>query len=175
MKFFTADNHFHHAGIIHSCDRPFKTVEQMNAYMIRCWNEAVRPGDVVYHLGDFAYRGNASEIEALITQLNGTIHLIKGNHDDKSRWMEDLYKRMFAKVSDISYIKIDGQKIFLSHYAHRTWRASCHGSWHLYGHSHGTMPPYGKSFDVGVDVWNFTPVSFYEVQEKMKTLAMKEE
>jgi len=37
------------------------------------------------------------------------------------------------------------------------------------------MPPYGKSFDVGVDVWNFTPVSFYEVQEKMKTLAMKEE
>jgi calcineurin-like phosphoesterase family protein len=42
-----------------------------------------------------------------------------------------------------------------------------HGAWHLYGHSHGALPPYGKSFDVGVDCWNYKPVSFEQVQEKM--------
>jgi calcineurin-like phosphoesterase family protein len=52
----------------------------------------------------------------------------------------------------------------------RSWPNSHYASWHLYGHHHGKLPPYGLSFDVGVDCWDFAPVSLGQVEEKMKTL-----
>jgi calcineurin-like phosphoesterase family protein len=47
----------------------------------------------------------------------------------------------------------------------RTWPASHMGSWQLYGHSHGKLPPIGFQLDVGVDSWEFYPVSWEEVKE----------
>ena len=44
-----------------------------------------------------------------------------------------------------------------SHYGMRTWNKAHHGAIHLYGHSHSTLPPYGKSVDVGVDCKEITP------------------
>jgi len=46
--------------------------------MISKWNEVVGENDIVIHLGDFAFRNKASLIRPL---LNGTIILIRGNHD----------------------------------------------------------------------------------------------
>jgi calcineurin-like phosphoesterase family protein len=40
----------------------------------------------------------------------------------------------------------------------------------LFGHSHGKLPPYGKSFDIGVDCHNYKPLSLDEVVEKMRAL-----
>jgi calcineurin-like phosphoesterase family protein len=63
---------------------------------------------------------------------------------------------------------INGQYIWCSHYAHRVWNLSHHGSWHIYGHSHGSLPPIGLSWDVGVDNNNYFPVSFDQLSEIMK-------
>ncbi len=41
------------------------------------------------------------------------------------------------------------------------------GSWHLYGHSHSMLPPFGKSFDIGVDSWDYTPLSYEQVKKEM--------
>jgi calcineurin-like phosphoesterase family protein len=54
--YFTADQHFGHAGIIGLCKRPFRSVEEMDEAMIANWNAVVGPDDEVWHLGDFAYR-----------------------------------------------------------------------------------------------------------------------
>jgi len=43
------------------------------------------------------------------------------------------------------------QLIVLCHYSLRVWDRSHYGSWHLYGHSHGNLPPLENSLDVGVD------------------------
>jgi calcineurin-like phosphoesterase family protein len=68
-------------------------------------------------------------------------------------------------------IRIGNQKITLCHYPMRSWNCSFHGAWHLFGHVHGRMENVntGLSFDVGVDVpdWNYKPVSFEQVKEKM--------
>jgi calcineurin-like phosphoesterase family protein len=50
----------------------------------------------------------------------------------------------------------------------RTWHRSHYNAWLLYGHSHGRLPPIGKSWDVGVDNNNFTPISFEQVKDIMK-------
>ncbi len=78
--FITADHHFHHKNIIEYCKRPFKTVEEMDNAMTEKWNKKVGKDDLVIHLGDFAL-GNKEKVKKTREKLNGTIILIKGNHD----------------------------------------------------------------------------------------------
>ena len=51
----------------------------------------------------------------------------------------------------------------------RVWNASHHGSWHLYGHSHGSLEnnPNGKSMDVFIGNNNYYP---YEISDIIKIL-----
>ncbi len=78
--FITADHHFHHKNIIEYCGRPFKTVEEMDRVMMEKWNNKVSKDDLVIHLGDFVL-GTKEKVKETREKLNGTIILIKGNHD----------------------------------------------------------------------------------------------
>ncbi|MEM9701635.1 MAG: metallophosphoesterase, partial [Planctomycetota bacterium] len=93
--FFTSDTHFGHANVIKNCDRPFADVGEMDEALIANWNAVVGPKDVVYHLGDFAFRAKRKPREYL-ARLNGTVHLVKGNHDEET--LKDCPDR-FASVS----------------------------------------------------------------------------
>lgn len=153
--FFTADTHFGHRKIIEFQNRPWPNIEEMDAEMIEVWNENVRPNDVVWHLGDVAIR----KPEPYLEQLNGQIHLIRGNHDPK-RAPEGV-----VWFGDVRYLRHQGYRFFLSHYAHRVWPNSHQGTFHLFGHSHGQIPDYHRSMDVGVDVHGFRPITIEEVIE----------
>ena len=159
---FSADHHFGHKNIIKLQRPAFASVEEMNEALIQYWNELVQTGDEVWHLGDFAFH-NAGQFRK---RLNGNIHLIQGNHDKES---SKLYHHLFASVHDLYRIKSVKPHIILCHYAMRVWSSSCHGSWHLYGHSHGHLADLvnSLSFDVGVDCWNYRPVSYEQVVERM--------
>lgn len=87
--YFTADHHFSHANIIDYAGRRFAGVEDMERYMIRCWNEAVAEDDTVYHLGDFAL-ASTERIAELLRGLNGYKILIVGNHDRSLKRMVEL-------------------------------------------------------------------------------------
>jgi len=160
--FFTSDTHFNHANIIRFCNRPFSDVLQMNETIIENWNKVVKPEDKVYHLGDFGF----GEVGYIIDRLNGKITLIRGSHE-KSAF---LYKSKFELIVPLLEFEIDNNTIVLCHYAMRVWRKSHYNSWHLYGHSHGMLKGQGKSFDVGVDCWNFQPISYEKVESVMKGL-----
>jgi calcineurin-like phosphoesterase family protein len=166
MKFFTSDTHWGHNNIIPYCKRPFSSVEEMDETLITNWNAVVRKSDEVYHLGDFAFRQSREEMDRLLSRLNGNIHLIQGNHDRSS--LKNV--KRFASFQQIKCVKIGDQQVVLCHYPMRSWPSSHRGSWHLYGHCHGTVPSYGMSFDVGVDSWSFMPVREDAVEAKMEDL-----
>jgi len=159
MIFFTADTHFGHEAIIRYCNRPFKSSEEMDETLITNWNNIVNERDTVYHLGDFAFKNPLLYLE----RLKGKVVLIRGNHD---------YKRLkhawssFENIHDLLSITIEKTPIVLCHFAMRVWHKSHFNSWQLYGHSHGTLEDYGKTYDVGVDNNNFSPISF----KKLKTI-----
>lgn len=170
MIYFTSDLHLGHKRMLEY--RPFKALYEMDNTIIRNWNTVVDPKDVVYILGDFSFYSRDKTIE-LLKNLNGHKILIKGNHDKDKRVLG-----AFNEVYDLKKIKVpdndvprNTQEIVLCHYAMRIWDKKHFGSWHLYGHSHGNMPedPNSKSFDVGVDAWNYFPISYEQVKEKMKT------
>jgi len=131
----------------------------MNEVLIRNWNERIRKEDTVYHLGDFGF-GDYSKI---LKRLNGNITLIRGSHD---KYLSRYWN--IEKVKDLLEIKIDNQIIVLCHYSMQSWPKSYHGSWHLFGHSHGKLKGIGRSFDVGVDSNDYKPLSWEDVKHKMK-------
>lgn len=163
--YFTADTHFGHDNIRRHCGRPFKTVAKMDATLIANWNARVRAGDTVYHLGDFAFKSSKG-VEDYRRRLNGRIHLIRGNHDSKE---PGRLEAIFDSVHPLLCITIEGQTIVLCHYAMRVWEKKHHGSWHLYGHTHGRLKDdsLSLSLDVGVDCNNYLPISFPEVRQRM--------
>jgi calcineurin-like phosphoesterase family protein len=171
---FTADTHFGHANIIRYCHRPFETVEGMNDALIERINARVKANDTLYHLGDFAFRTADARIFRERIRCR-TIHLILGNHDPQSREgvVDPDFAALFASVHALRRIRlpIAGMRrpVILCHYAMKVWDASHHGSWHLYGHSHGTLPddPNARSWDVGVDNNEYEPVSVDRLTEIM--------
>lgn len=83
MIYFISDTHFNHSNIIEYCNRPFNDIKEMNDTLINNWNSVVKKDDIVYHLGDFAL-ADEEKLKELYSKLNGTIILIRGNHDGKS-------------------------------------------------------------------------------------------
>jgi calcineurin-like phosphoesterase family protein len=173
--FFTSDTHFGHTNIIRFCPetRPFTSVDEMDSELVRRWNSVVGERDTVYHLGDFTLFTKMTDADKYFSQLNGTIVFVRGNHDAwiGSKGIFPITKNSVVKFAgDMLKVKWEGERIILCHYPMRTWDGAETGSWHLFGHVHGAMPPHGKSFDVGVDANNLYPVSFEDVRKIMGTL-----
>ena len=79
MIWLTSDLHFGHKNVIDYCRRPYTNVEEMNNAIVTQWNSQVRPEDTVYFLGDFSL--NPKYVQQYLPLLNGSVHLISGNHD----------------------------------------------------------------------------------------------
>lgn len=161
---FTADTHFGHENIIRHCQRPFRNVAEMDEVLVERWNAVVCDDDEVWHLGDFAYRCGPRRMADIFDRLKGgRRHLIKGNHDRRHT-----LALPWSSVGDYAEIKVGTVDLILFHYALREWNRSNHGSWSLFGHSHGRLPAEGLSCDVGVDCWDFRPVSLREIAARLR-------
>lgn len=176
--FFTADSHVGHASMMSlrmSRPRPFRSVEDMDEHIVAAWNNRVRRDDTVWHLGDFAYGCGRAHARAIFDRLNGRKILIRGNHDQRSEdlpWAEPV--RDVARITVQDRGMAEPVDLWLSHYCHATWPDAHRGRIHLFGHSHGAIPASARSCDVGVDVWQFRPVTVPEVMELLADVAARE-
>lgn len=187
MIHFVSDTHFGHENVIKYSKRPFGSGEEMDETMIANWNAVVKESDEVYHLGDVAF-AKEDRVMSIFRRLNGRKYLLFGNHDKLIRkspriqsmfeWCKDFHELSIKEPGDK-----DKRKIVLCHYSFQVWNQSHHGSFNLYGHSHGTLPDKEelRSMDVGVDATagrlasegrrypqDYRPISFDEVKRHMK-------
>jgi len=131
--------------------------------LIENWNRVVKPGDTVWHLGDFGF-GKYEAMLKIFKRLNGNKHFVCGNHDQVG------YELPWATKHDMKELRIQGTIYQLCHFPMRSWNKSYHGARSLFGHVHGTLSPHCWSCDVGTDCWDFTPVSFDQLEELFKVL-----
>lgn len=164
MNYFTSDLHLNHKNIMKYCNRPFSSVEKMNETIINNFNSVLKSNDTLYILGDVGF-GDVEFINNLLDKINCDKVLITGNHD-KHLLRDYNFRKKFKEIREIKVIKdnVYGQ-VTLCHYPMLSWDASFHGSYHLYGHIHNTELEYQpkNSFNVGVDIWDFKPVTLKQI------------
>lgn len=137
MNRYISDLHFGHANIIKLDNRPFASVEGMEARLIENWNSAVQNGDTTYILGDFCW-GKEPEWKRLLPQLKGNKVLIRGNHDLQSMSAE--LRNMFQDVKDYKEIRDNGRLIIMCHYPILLYKNSFRpDAYMLCGHVHTTI------------------------------------
>lgn len=175
QKFYVSDTHLMHSRLLRMQPRNFQAIEEHDEHIIERWNSVVREEDIVYHLGDFAFAlgRNADRIREIFGRLKGSKYLVIGNHDQTRKG--DLHPTLAAlgwaaKPEHALRARDGGCDVYLSHYAGRTWPSQHYGAVHFYGHSHGRLPSYGLSRDVGVDMPDvaFTPRTFSELTASME-------
>ena len=176
--FFTSDTHFDHKNIIKYCNRPWETVEEMNQGLIDNWNSVIGPDDTVFHLGDVSFGGNTNLIN-YVSQLNGHIILIKGNHDRKLQ--QSICDKLFDYSCQQLTLNIDGITVFLNHFPFLCFSGTYNTdkSIQLFGHIHSgplssgpdidRFNKYGvyNQYDVGVDNNHYKPISWNEILKKI--------
>lgn len=154
---FTSDPHYSHLNIIKYCERPYKSIEEMDEALIANYNALVMPGDKVFLLGDVMMGPNLKErMTALRQRLNGNITVILGNHDRSRKFMLDCGFDEVLKEIDTT---IDGKRVFMRHHPPERPVANPYDII-LTGHVHEKWAQKGKLINVGVDVRNYRPISW---------------
>jgi calcineurin-like phosphoesterase family protein len=171
--FFTADTHFGDDHILRQRGRFFPSLADHDEALITRWNEVVTHADEVWHLGDFAAGASRPRCAEIFGCLNGTKRLIQGNHDT-NRVLELPWAKPPRESAGITARDNDGVewRFFLAHYAHRAWPGLWRGTRHLYGHTHASLADTRRSCDVGVDAWDYRPVSIAAIIARQDVAAV---
>lgn len=163
-----SDTHFGHENIIKYCNRPFKNVDEMDAFMMYRWNSVVKPGDKVYHLGD-VYMGSGENAYKILNRLHGQKRLVVGNHDDlKSKVLHDHFKKIslwrIMKDFGLLLTHIPVHESSISEIGKKNDGSSYNRLTNIHGHIHQNKSPEGRYRCVCVEQIDYTPINIEELR-----------
>jgi len=156
--FMTADLHLFHKNVILYDNRPFSSLEAMHNYIIKQWNKTVTKADKVFVLGDVSF-GQLEETQAIISKLNGTKILIRGNHD-KGHSDEWFRKCGFSKTIAFPIIYKDFYIL-----SHQPVFMNCNMPYmNVHGHIHTNILNTNLFYNVGMMNHDYKPVNFEDIK-----------
>ena len=141
----------------------------MDKTLIENWNARVKEEDTVWHIGDFCFKntismahrgeGNIHPASYYESKLNGKIIFIKGSHDKNNSCKTCLLN---------ATIELGGYRMGL---VHDPKHVKPNFDFNLVGHVHNLWKCHRihvnfKAVDminVGVDMWNFRPITIEEI------------
>jgi calcineurin-like phosphoesterase family protein len=155
-------------------------MEEMNEKLIENHNAIVGKDDTVYNLGDFSWKPALTG--SIVSRLNGTQILITGNHDschpmhknaeiEKQKYLDAGFKEVHQQL--------EVEEFVLNHFPFvgdeyddvrfGKWRAPKTDKWLIYGHTHQANPISQRGqINVGVDAWEYKPVSIDDLRKKIE-------
>jgi len=184
LTYFSSDLHLgHDAAIVHN-SRPFKNVDDMDRTIIRRWNAKVKDSDIAFLIGDICFHRPVVGIP-LLRQMKGRKILIQGNHD---KYSHAQYLSAGFSVVQEATIDLVGKRFRLSHYPYPPTEAEravmeahdlrymdrrptkSEEDFLLCGHVHKSWKTNGTMINVGVDQWNFHPVSQGDIESLIHSI-----
>jgi len=176
-----SDTHLGHENILKFTDSAtgdlvrghlFDNVDQMDEYMLEKWNSVVKPGDIVYHLGD-VFMGDKDRFKRQWPKFNGSKRLIVGNHDDvKFLSNGGFFKkvsmwRMFPEFGlMLSHVPLHESNLLRLAEKGGKWPDDCAPMLNVMGHIHQNPAPEGPYRCVCVEQTDYTPVNIEGVRIK---------
>lgn len=123
---FIADLHLGHENMARH--RGFTSVEEHDEYVIQRWNSVVHKRDVTYILGDITMEKSSPYY--ILDRLNGTKHVVLGNHDRR----QDVNKLLEHVDSVAGMMQYKG--IFLTHCPIHPMEMEYRVKHNIHGHIH---------------------------------------
>ena len=159
-----SDTHFNHDKEFIWKTRGFNSVWEMNNAIIENWNNIIKYGDTVYHLGDFIMGDLTSGIN-IIKRLNGNIKLAIGNHDTDARI--EAFNKLY-NIEDIQFgyrIKKGKKTFILTHYPTLTGNYDNSKTYSIHGHTHSLSPfcEHDMMYNVNCDAHNCQPIAWEDM------------
>lgn len=164
---FISDTHFDHNNILKFKDkddnliRPgFDNVKHMNEFMVEQWNSAVKPGDKIYHCGDFGF---GTKSVKYINRLNGQKRLILGNHDDVKK------DKLYDYFQKIHVWRVFREFDFVATHIPINEKSLSKIKFNIHGHTHQNDVRYENGqinlryFNVSVEKNNYRPFHVDEI------------
>ena len=175
--FLTSDLHFGHSKNFLWEPRGFVSSQEHDETIIHNWNSIITKNDDIYVLGDLMLE-NTEYGCACVEQLNGKLHLIRGNHDSDVRWAR--YQGLSNVVELCGWatlIKYHKFHFYLSHWSADTANYDDDkGLWarviSLSGHTHKKEKFHGGNvmkYNVALDAHNNYPVSLDNIISDIKS------
>ena len=160
---FMSDLHYNHQNIIRHSQRPFKDVEEMNAFILGELKSKIKSEDVLFDLGDLFWNMTPEKMCEILDEIpTKKIYKVVGNHDKYGVYYGSgglEVRKRFMMISDILDIQVESWRtgktymVTMSHYPMISWNHKPHGSIHLHGHCHGNIDQYNNSStDLRVDL-----------------------
>ena len=163
--FFTSDLHLGHKNL---CEyvRGMSS-EESDELIIKNWNKVVTKRDLVYVLGDFTME-DQNKIPKYISQLNGNIILIGGNHD--TRQCCDVYRKLGITVMGClkykgflcTHVPVNQCEIERPH--KQLFRGNIHG--HIHCNDDIELGP--LYFNVNTEFHDYTPILFDDLVKQFQ-------
>ena len=186
--YLISDLHFCHPLEAMLKTRNCETVDEMDAKVIKNWNETIGPDDLVLVLGDVYFGGQDSKGPERFEQLNGHKIIIPGNHDSPAK-LKRLAKCRNTTIVNAGSIMVKFGKdkhtknFLLSHYPTITDNFDLEKPFNFairvfnaYGHIHDKqMFPDGSSHrcHVGADALDCRPIRAKDMYREMQLMEIK--
>jgi len=152
--YFIADLHLGHENICtyegHNRGNP-ESLDQHDDWIMYQWNSVVRKQDLVWVLGDVAF---SHEGLHKLKRMNGSKHLILGNHDT---FTNKRYYEYFNKIH--GFMKYKG--MWLSHAPIHP--GSLRNKKNIHGHTHANKPNDDRYICVSVEHLNGLPLNLDQI------------
>lgn len=186
MTWFSADHHFGHRSVLKFDRRPYADLDEMERDLVMKHNATVPPnGATVIFLGDVVYPKGDRETDwrDIVRSLHGDRKiLLAGNHDAS---LVKPYSKVFDAVLPEGVpltVRLRGREARCVHSPESLCKRICpgfddlpsgyadvlltleygneriEGEW-LCGHVHTVFRKLGSIVNVGVDAWDYAPVS----------------
>jgi calcineurin-like phosphoesterase family protein len=126
---FIADLHFGHENVAKW--RGFASAAEHDEHIIKTWNTTVHKRDVTYILGDITMEKSASY--HLLDRLNGTKHVVLGNHDRR----QDV-RKLLEHVDTVAGM-LQHKGIFLTHCPVHPMEMDYRVKYNVHGHIHNKL------------------------------------
>lgn len=209
--YITSDLHWFHKRICDFTERKkYTNTEQHNQWLVQKLNKSIpittdiiRP--IVLHLGDMFFSCTNEEAVRILSQLNGDWWFVPGNHDSIGK-LETVINTVntltgsnhrlldwYYRLNVVEKAKTRDQKdkkrlLILCHFPIESWDSMGRGSWHCFGHCHGStidhhtgekMRSIPNRLDCSIDnayktLGKYKPFSWIEIENYMNKSGFKE-
>lgn len=168
--YVTADLHLSNNRLNRTIrDRGFTDPQEHTIFVRNLINNTItNKSATLYILGDVGFKNDDASMISFVKSLTPRVKIAFGNHDSQKQLKKLWQAGVFQDCKHEYVFKWRDNIFHLHHLPLLEQECYFQDSFQCFGHTHGTIPPFLRSMDVGLDAVSMRILNLEEVVEMRK-------